>query len=72
VRALSVFGTLIIADNVIREDKVLDADSADEKVLGVQRFNTMLAGNAAVTATIIQTVGQKENDGMAIAIVNRV
>lgn len=63
-------GTLIIADNVIREGKVLDPNSSDEKVLGVQRFNQMIATNPAVTATIIQTVGIKEHDGMAIAVVN--
>jgi caffeoyl-CoA O-methyltransferase len=66
---LSRRGTLIIADNVIRDGKVLDDNSADEMVKGVQRFNKMLAGNTAVDATIIQTVGEKEHDGMALAIV---
>lgn len=67
---LSRPGTLIIADNVIREGKVLDLDSADEKVKGVQRFNKMLSGNSQITATIIQTIGVKEHDGMALAVVN--
>ena len=67
---LSRPGTLIIADNVIREGKVLDPNSSDEMVNGVQRFNNMLAKNTAVTATIIQTVGTKDHDGMAIAVVN--
>ncbi|HET6993410.1 MAG TPA: O-methyltransferase [Chitinophagaceae bacterium] len=66
---LSHPGTLIVADNVIREGKVLDPDSNDEMVKGVQRFNEALAKNTRVTATIIQTVGTKEHDGMAIAIV---
>jgi caffeoyl-CoA O-methyltransferase len=66
---LSRPGTLIIADNVIRDGKVLDDNSNDEMVTGVQRFNKMLAGNTAVDATIIQTVGEKEHDGMALAIV---
>ncbi|HTS45347.1 MAG TPA: O-methyltransferase [Puia sp.] len=66
---LSHPGTLIIADNVIRDGKVLDADSKDEMVKGVQRFNTLLAATQSVTATIIQTVGEKDHDGMAIAIV---
>lgn len=66
---LSRPGTLIIADNVIREGKVLDKDHTDEMVKGVRRFNEALAANPAVTATIIQTVGAKEHDGMAIAIV---
>ena len=66
---LSRPGTLIIADNVIRDGKVLDESSTDEAVIGVHRFNKALAANPAVTATIIQTVGVKEHDGMAIAIV---
>ena len=66
---LSRPGTLIVADNVIREGKVLEAESPDEMVEGVKRFNEALAANTAVTATIIQTVGSKEHDGMALAIV---
>lgn len=68
---LSRPGTLIICDNVIREGKVLDKNSADEKVQGVQRLNKMLSENKMVTATILQTVGAKEYDGIAIAVVNR-
>jgi caffeoyl-CoA O-methyltransferase len=67
---LSRPGTLIVADNVIREGKVLDEKSSDEMVSGVKRFNAALAVNPAVSATIIQTVGSKEHDGMALAIVN--
>lgn len=68
---LSRPGTLIICDNVIREGKVLDAATADESAHGARRFNEMLGSNTAVTATILQTVGVKEHDGMAIAVVNR-
>jgi hypothetical protein len=39
-------------------------------VQGVQRLNKMLAGYDKVTATIIQTVGVKDHDGMVIAVVN--
>jgi len=66
---LSRKGTVILCDNVIREGNVLDAESTDEKVKGVQRFNEMLSNNKSVVATIIQTVGIKEHDGMAIAVV---
>ena len=62
-------GTLIIADNVIREGKVLNADSEDEKVVGVRRYNQMLAENQRVVTTILQNVGKKEYDGMAISVV---
>lgn len=66
---LSRPGTLIIADNVIREGKVLLDESPDEMVAGVKRFNTFLAQCSEVEATIFQTVGSKEHDGMAMAIV---
>jgi caffeoyl-CoA O-methyltransferase len=66
---LSRPGTLIIADNVIRDGKVLDATPDDERVVGAQRFNNMLGASDAVVATIIQMVGVKEYDGMALAVV---
>jgi caffeoyl-CoA O-methyltransferase len=67
---LSRPGTLIIADNVIREGKVLDPHNTDPMVNGVQRFNQLLAATTDVTATILQLVGTKDHDGMALAIVN--
>ncbi len=69
---LSRPGTIIICDNVIREGKVLDKNSTDEKVKGVQRLNQMLSENKKVTATILHSAGVKEYDGMAIAVVNRI
>lgn len=62
-------GSIIVADNIIRNGKVLDPASMDEKVQGVQRFNKMLSTCQEVNATILQTVGTKEYDGMAIAVV---
>lgn len=67
---LSRPGTLIVTDNVIRNGKVLDPDSTDPMVKGAHRFNKALAASDKVTATIVQTVGSKEHDGMAIAVVN--
>lgn len=68
---LSRPGTLIICDNVIREGKVLDAQHTDPSAQGARRFNEVLAQHKDVTATILQTVGAKEHDGMALAVVNR-
>ncbi len=62
-------GTVIVCDNVIRDGKVLDENSTDPNVKGVQRLNQMLSENDKVVATILQTVGVKEHDGMAIAVV---
>ena len=67
---LSRSGTLIIADNVIRDGKVLDLNHDDPMVKGAQRFNEALASDSRVSATILQTIGVKEYDGMAIAIVD--
>ncbi len=70
---LSRPGTLIAADNVIRAGKVLDPGSiaSDPMVEGVVRFADALAKNAAVEATMIQWVGTKGHDGVALAIVKR-
>jgi predicted O-methyltransferase YrrM len=66
---LSRPGTLIVCDNVIRDGKVLDAHTTDPSAQGAQRFNEALARHNGVAATILQTVGVKEHDGMAIAVV---
>jgi caffeoyl-CoA O-methyltransferase len=67
---LSRPGTLIVVDNVIRDGKVLNENSTDAAVNGAHRFNKVLGASTAVTATILQMVGVKEYDGMAIAVVN--
>jgi predicted O-methyltransferase YrrM len=66
---LSRRGSLIVADNVIREGEVLDSTSNDPRVQGTRRFNQLLADEPRVRATVIQTVGRKGYDGIAIAIV---
>jgi predicted O-methyltransferase YrrM len=62
-------GSVIIVDNVIRKGAVIDADSTDENIQGVRKFNTLLAAEPRVKATTIQTVGSKGYDGLAIALV---
>lgn len=62
-------GSLILADNVIRDGKVLNADSQDEKVMGVRAYNAMLAQQNQVTSSVLQQVGIKDYDGMAISVV---
>jgi predicted O-methyltransferase YrrM len=66
---LSRRGSLIIADNVVRNGAVADPNSDDPRVQGVRRFNELLAAEPRVSATAIQTVGSKGYDGFAIAIV---
>lgn len=67
---LSRPGTLIVADNVVRRGQVIDPDSEDANVQGVSRFNEALAANPRLSATIVQTVGVKGYDGLALAVVN--
>ncbi|HEV3119290.1 MAG TPA: O-methyltransferase [Gemmataceae bacterium] len=68
---LSRRGTVIVADNIVRNGAVADPASADARVQGVRRFNAMLAAEPRVTATAIQTVGSKGYDGFALAVVIR-
>lgn len=62
-------GTLIIADNVVRKGAVADAASKDENVQGIRKFNEALAAEKRVTTTVIQTVGSKGYDGLALVLV---
>ncbi len=66
---LSRPGTVIVADNVVRNGAVIDANSSDPNVLGIRRFYEQLTGHPRLTATAIQTVGMKGYDGFALAIV---
>lgn len=66
---LSRPGTLIVADNVVRDGKVIDQDSADPDVQGVRRFAQKLASEPRLSATVLQTVGMKGYDGFALAVV---
>jgi predicted O-methyltransferase YrrM len=69
VLALVHPGTLIVADNVVRGGTVIDAGNDDPRVAGVRRFNEMLARDRRLRATIVQTVGDKGYDGIAVALV---
>jgi predicted O-methyltransferase YrrM len=62
-------GSLIIADNVVRDGQVVDAGSTDPRVHGVRRFTELLAAEPRVTATALQTVGGKGWDGFVLALV---
>jgi predicted O-methyltransferase YrrM len=62
-------GGLIIADNVIRKGEIINAASEDENVQGMRRFNELVAAEARLAATIVQTVGEKGYDGFLLAAV---
>ena len=66
---LSRPGTLIVVDNVVREGRVLDAQSEDAMIQGTRQLFDMLANEPRLDATAIQTVGLKNWDGFIIAVV---
>ena len=68
--ALSRRGTLIVADNVVRDGAVADAASDDPSVQGVRAFFDRVAAEPRLRATAIQTVGVKGYDGFALALVD--
>jgi predicted O-methyltransferase YrrM len=62
-------GSLIVADNVVRDGEVVDGGSGDPKVQGVRRFTELVAAEPTLTATALQTVGSKGYDGLMMALV---
>jgi predicted O-methyltransferase YrrM len=68
---LSRPGTLIVADNLVRKGKVVEAGSDDPDVRGVRRFTELVAAEPRLSATVLQTVGTKGYDGFALAVVLR-
>lgn len=67
--ALSRPGSVIIVDNVVRDGDVIDRANDDPNVVGVRKFNELVAHERRVTATTIQTVGFKGYDGFTLALV---
>jgi predicted O-methyltransferase YrrM len=62
-------GTVIIADNVVRNGAVLHASDQDERVKGTREFFDLLKQEPRIEATAIQTVGEKGYDGFVYGIV---
>jgi len=59
-------GSVILADNVVRDGKVAREGETDPAVLGAQEFNRKLAANPKLEAIIV-TVMRETLDGLAIA-----
>jgi predicted O-methyltransferase YrrM len=66
---LSRPGTVIVADNVVRDGEVIDAQSSDERVRGVRKFLDAASLDPRLEGTAVQTVGAKGYDGFAIFVV---
>ncbi|MGD0095799.1 MAG: O-methyltransferase [Terracidiphilus sp.] len=66
---LSRPGTTIVADNVVRDGKVVDPECDGSRVQGIRRFAERLAAEPRLSATTLQTVGAKGYDGFTLAVV---
>lgn len=62
-------GTVIIADNVVRNGAVIHASDLDERVKGTRELFDLLKQEPRIEATAIQTVGEKGYDGFIYGIV---
>ena len=63
---LSRVGTLIVVDNVVRDGKVV-AKYRDAAGEGVRRMTDWISREPRLSATVIQTVGDKGYDGFLLA-----
>ena len=63
-------GSVLIADNVVRDGAVIEPDHTDPRVQGVRQFNELVSNNPTINATGIQTVGTKGYDGYLIGMRN--
>lgn len=67
--AVSRPGSLIVVDNVVHGGDLADLDNEDEYATGARAVVELAARDARVEATVLQTVGRKDYDGMLIATV---
>lgn len=64
---LTTSNAILVVDNVVRGGEVLDAQSEDSRVQGVQRLIKFLRNCQAVECSFLQTVGAKGYDGFVVA-----
>jgi len=66
---MSRVGTLIVADNVVRQGDVADQATENPRAQGARLFNAAVAEHPRLMATLIPLVGENNLDGMVIALV---
>lgn len=62
-------GGVIVVDNVVRSGGLIDASGTDPDVEGMRRFLAQLAEQSDVSGSVLQTVGSKGYDGLAVVVV---
>ena len=63
-------GTVIVADNVVRNGEVVEASSEDGRVSAVREFLERAAASDQLEGSVVQTVGTKGYDGFALLVVS--
>ena len=61
-------GTVIVADNLIRNGLVMETNPSDDNAKGARAFNTVLAAHPRLESTIVPII-RHTIDGMSISIV---
>ncbi|GHG90828.1 O-methyltransferase [Streptomyces lanatus] len=64
---LTSTGSLIILDNVVRDGRVVDAESDAPDVRGTRAAIELIGSHPRLSGTAVQTVGGKGYDGFALA-----
>ena len=62
-------GALIVVDNVVRGGDLADLDQTDQYAAGARAVVELAARDQRVEATVLQTVGRKDYDGLLVATV---
>lgn len=68
---LSHPGTMIVADNVVRDGRVVDSGDDHPQILGTRRFLEAAAAEPGVFTGFLQTVGAKGYDGLSVSVVGQ-
>jgi predicted O-methyltransferase YrrM len=62
-------GSIVVVDNVVRGGDIVNPDSPDDRVRGSRAVVERVASDERISATVIQTVGAKDYDGMIVGTV---
>ena len=62
-------GSVIVVDNIARNGRVLDPAADDRQARAVRDMLEMMGDHPLLDAAAIQTVGTKEWDGFAVAVI---
>lgn len=62
-------GAVVVVDNVIRDGQILRSDSDDARVVATRQTLQAMGEHPRLDTAVIQTVGAKQWDGFALALV---